>query len=61
MSDREIMNSKYPSKKIQEFMDDESNQIITIFEEEYPDYQTNFKKYKKKCMKCLLVNIWIMG
>ena len=42
-------------------MDDESNQIITIFEEEYPDYQTNFKKYKMKCMKCLLVNIWIMG
>ena len=27
MSDREIMNSKYPNKKIKEFIDDEINQI----------------------------------
>ena len=43
MSDREIMDSKYPSKKIQEFMDDEANQIITIFEEEYPDLSNEFQ------------------
>jgi len=42
MSDREIMNAK-DSKKIQEFMDDETNQIITIFEEEYPDLANEFQ------------------
>ena len=42
MSDREIMNAKYPNKKIKEFMDDETNQIITIFEEEYPDLADEF-------------------
>ena len=42
-------------------MDDEANQIITIFEEEYPELSNEFQKYKMKCMKCLLVNIWIMG
>jgi len=43
MSDREIMNAKNPSKKIQEFMDDETNQIITIFEEEYPELSNEFQ------------------
>ena len=43
MSDREIMDSKYPNKKIQEFMDDEANQIITIFEEEYPELSNEFQ------------------
>ena len=43
MSDREIMDSKYPDKKIKEFMDDETNQIITIFEEEYPDLANEFQ------------------
>ena len=43
MSDREIMNAKNP-KKIQEFMDDEINQTITIFEEEYPDLSNEFIK-----------------
>jgi len=43
MSDREIMNAKNP-KKIQEFMDDEVNQTITIFEEEYPDLSNEFIK-----------------
>ncbi|MCP4760732.1 MAG: DUF1599 domain-containing protein [archaeon] len=43
MSDREIMDSKYPSKKSQEFMDDETNQIITIFEEKYPELSNEFQ------------------
>ena len=43
MSDREIMDGKYPSKKIKEFMDDEANQIITIFEEEYPELSNEFQ------------------
>mgnify|MGYP003949316523 CR=1 FL=1 len=43
MSDREIMDGKYPSKKIKEFMDDEANQIITIFEEEYPALAEEFQ------------------
>jgi len=43
MSDREIMDSKYPSKKIKEFMNDETNQIITIFEEEYPELAEEFQ------------------
>jgi hypothetical protein len=43
MSDREIMDAKYPSKKIKEFMNDETNQIITIFEEEYPDLANEFQ------------------
>ena len=42
MSDREIMDAKYPAKKIKEFMDDETNQIITIFEEEYPELSNEF-------------------
>jgi hypothetical protein len=42
MSDREIMDSKYPNKKIQEFIDDEVNQTITIFEKEYPDLSNEF-------------------
>lgn len=48
MSDREIMNSKYSSKKIQEYMDDESNQIITIFEEEYPELSNEFQKIQEE-------------
>ena len=43
MSDREIMDAKYPDKKIKEFMDDEANQIITIFEEEYPELSNEFQ------------------
>jgi hypothetical protein len=43
MSDREIMDAKYPNKKIKEFMNDETNQIITIFEEEYPDLANEFQ------------------
>jgi len=43
MSNREIMDAKYPSKKIKEFMNDETNQIITIFEEEYPDLANEFQ------------------
>ena len=45
MSDREIMDAKNP-KKIQEFMDDEANQIITIFEEEYPELSNEFQVIK---------------
>jgi len=48
MSDREIMDSKYPSKKIQEFMDDEANQIITIFEEEYPELAEEFQNIQEE-------------
>ena len=44
MSDREIMDSKYPNKKIQEFIDDEVNQTITIFEKEYPELSKEFKQ-----------------
>jgi len=47
MSDREIMNAKgglkVPKKKIQDFIDDEANQIITIFEEEYPELSNEFQ------------------
>ena len=47
MSSREISNSKtslsYSNKKIKEFMDDEANQIITIFEEEYPELSNEFQ------------------
>jgi len=43
MSDREIMDAKNP-KKIQEYIDDEVNQTITIFEEEYPDLSNEFIK-----------------
>jgi hypothetical protein len=42
MSDREIMDAKNP-KKIQEYIDDETNQIITIFEEEYPELSEEFQ------------------
>lgn len=48
MSDREIMNSKYPKNKIQEFMDNEINQTITIFEEEYPDLSQEFKQIQEE-------------
>ena len=47
MSDREIMNAKgglkVPKKKIQDLIDDETNQIITIFEEEYPELSNEFQ------------------
>ena len=43
MSDREIMDAKSPNKKIQEFIDDEVNQTITIFEEEYPELSNEFQ------------------
>ena len=29
-------------------MDDEANQIITIFEEEYPELSEEFKKYQEE-------------
>ena len=48
MSDREIMQSKYGKKKIEEFIDDEVNQTITIFEEEYPDLSKEFKQIQKE-------------
>ena len=48
MSDREIMNSKFPKDKIQEFMDNEINQTITIFEEEYPDLSQEFKQIQEE-------------
>ena len=53
MSDREIMNSKFPKgktmgdklkSKLNEFVDDEVNQTITIFEEEYPELSEEFKR-----------------
>jgi predicted nuclease with TOPRIM domain len=50
MSDREIMNAKFPKtidplkNKLDEFIDDEVNQTITIFEEEYPELSEEFKK-----------------
>jgi hypothetical protein len=47
MSDREIMDAKN-TKKIQEFIDDEVNQTITIFEEEYPELSEEFKKIQKE-------------
>jgi hypothetical protein len=43
MSDREIMDAKN-SKKIQEYIDDEVNQTITIFEKEYPELSKEFKQ-----------------
>lgn len=48
MSDREIMDSKYPSKKIKEFMDNETNQTITIFEEEYPELAEEFQNIQEE-------------
>ena len=39
MSDREIMNSK----RIKNIAEDEINQTITIFEEEYPELSKEFK------------------
>ena len=48
MSDREIMNAKNPSKKIQEYIDDEVNQTITIFEEEYPELAEEFQNIQKE-------------
>ena len=52
MSDREIMNAKgglkVPKKKIQEFMDDETNQTITLFEEEYPELADEFIQIQKE-------------
>ena len=47
MSDREIMNSKYP-KKIQEFIDDEINQTIVIFEEKYPELAEEFQNIQEE-------------
>ena len=47
MSDREIMNAKgglkVPKNKIQDIIDDETNQIIAIFEEEYPELSNEFQ------------------
>ena len=48
MSDREIMNSKFPKGKIQKYIDDEINQTITIFEEEYPELSQEFKQIQEE-------------
>ena len=48
MSDREIMDAKYPDKKIKEFIDDETNQIITIFEEQYPELSEEFQNIQEE-------------
>jgi len=69
MSDREIMNAKYPNKKIKEFMDDETNQIITIFEEEYPELSNEFQNiqdeqyelFARKMMDYGLNNVTLGG
>ena len=68
MSDREIMNSKYP-KKMQEFIDDEINQTITIFEEEYPELAEEFQNiqdeqyelFARKMMDYGLNNVTLGG
>ena len=44
MSDREIMNSK----KIKSIAEDEINQTITIFEEEYPELSKEFKNIQEE-------------
>ena len=52
MSDKEIMNAKgglkVPKNKIQDFIDDEANQIITIFEEQYPELSNEFQVIQKE-------------
>jgi hypothetical protein len=56
MSDREIMNAKggrktpnSPThKKIQEYMDDEVNQTIALFEDEYPELSKEFKNIQNE-------------
>ena len=50
MSDREIMNAKRPNinKKLEEFANDEVNQTIAIFEDEYPDLSQEFKLIQKE-------------
>ncbi len=52
MSDREIMNAKSGilknSKKIKVYMDDEINQIITTFEEEYPELAEEFTNIQQE-------------
>ena len=53
MSDREIINSKFPKAKtlkdkLDEFVDDEVNQTISIFEEEYPELSEEFKKIQSE-------------
>jgi len=40
--------SKLTTKKLQDYMDDEINQTIAIFEEEYPDLSDEFKKIQKE-------------
>ena len=44
MSDREIMNAK----KIKNIAEDEINQTITIFEEEYPELSKEFKNIQEE-------------
>ena len=53
MSDREIMNAK--KGKTDEI------DVIYILKNNILNYQKNSRKYKRNSMKCLLVNIWIMG
>ena len=49
---RSIMNAKgglkVPKNKIQDFIDDEANQIITIFEEQYPELSNEFQVIQKE-------------
>ena len=44
MSDREIMNAK----RIKNIAEDEINQTITIFEEEYPELSKEFKNIQEE-------------
>ena len=48
MSDREIMDAKKATFKIREYIDDEVNQTITIFEEEYPELADEFKSIQSE-------------
>jgi hypothetical protein len=56
MSDREIMDSK----RIKNIAEDEINQTVKILKKNILNCLKNLNKSKKKCMKCLLVSIWIM-
>ena len=44
----EQMTKKYPKKKIEEFIDDEVNQTIAVFEDEYPELANEFKQIQKE-------------
>lgn len=42
------MEEEAKLKKVKEFADDEVNQVITLFEEEYPDLSSEFKQIQKE-------------